>query len=129
MKVWYATIASGFEDTRGAIIIVGVFSIIQKVPDTGIHLKVNGEKGRVAQGSKRQVGGELTQIPVRATAHQKLLIHGICPRTIRSTRQTKKTEKNKEHRWQKQVVTRYAANNLLMTLLQMKRSSKSSFQG
>ena len=58
------------EDTRGAIIIVDIFNIIQEVPDTGIHLKVDEEHGSVAQGSKRQVSGEPTQILVRATAHQ-----------------------------------------------------------
>ena len=51
-------IITTFEDTRGTTIIVDVFNIVQKVPDTGIHLKVDEEQGRVAQGSKRQVSGE-----------------------------------------------------------------------
>ena len=42
------------EDTKGTIIIVDVFNIIQKIPHTGIHLKVDEEQGRVAQESKRQ---------------------------------------------------------------------------
>ena len=60
---------AGFEDTRGTIDIVDVFNIIQKTPDIGIHLKVDEEQRRVAQGSKRQVSGEPTQIPTRATVH------------------------------------------------------------
>ena len=52
---------TGFEDTRGAItIIVDVFKIMQKIPDIGVHLKVDEEQGRVAQGSTRQVSGEPT---------------------------------------------------------------------
>ena len=44
---WYATIyyITGFEDTRGTIIIVDVSNIIQKVSDTGIHLKVDKSGG------------------------------------------------------------------------------------
>ena len=34
---------TGFEDTRGTIIIVDVFNIIQEMPDTDIHLKVDEE--------------------------------------------------------------------------------------
>ena len=50
----------------------------QKVPDTGIHLiEENEEQEEVARGSEKPVGGEPTQIPVMATAHQMLLMHSI----------------------------------------------------
>ena len=40
--------------------IVDIFSILQKVRDTGIHLKVDAEQWRITRGSKRQaVGSEL----------------------------------------------------------------------
>ena len=32
--------------------------IMQKITDIGIHLKVDEEQSRIAQGSKRQVSGE-----------------------------------------------------------------------
>ena len=44
--------------TERITVIVDIFNIIQEVPDTGFHLKVDEEQWRVAQESKRQVGGE-----------------------------------------------------------------------
>ena len=37
--------------------IVDIFNIIQTVRDTGIHLKVDKEQWRIAQGSNRQASG------------------------------------------------------------------------
>ena len=45
------------DGTQRTTIIADVFKITQNVRDTSIHLKVDEEQWRVAQGSERHVGG------------------------------------------------------------------------
>ena len=75
-------------------IIADIFNIIQKVRDTGIHLKVDEEQWKITRGSKRQASGYGPRVcDVRATAPRYSSSTVKKPQSTRLDRKSERTEK------------------------------------
>ena len=76
----------GLNGTERTTIIIDIFNINQTVRDTGVHLKVEKEQWRIAQGSKRQARVLSPRVQCQGYGSQILLIAVKNSRPTRSDR-------------------------------------------